>query len=140
MISCNNVKLKGEGPVVVVDDNPDSLRLARFVFEQSIIRNKLLLFESGAALLMYLQGVKAGKSEPPSMVLLDINMPPPNGHETLQIIRAEEVFQSSPPIVMLTASNDQSDLDRSKEAGADGYQVKPFEVKDYIYFLNSLAP
>lgn len=133
------LKLKGNGPVIVVDDDPDARNLARIVFKLSTSTHPLVLLESGTDLLQYLNDVVKGKAEMPSIVLLDINMPAPNGHETLQAIRAQETFLTLPKIVMLTASNDPDDEQRALGAGANAYQVKPFQLDDFIDFANSLV-
>ena len=133
------LKLKGDGPVVLVDDDPDARNLARIVFKRSTVSRPVVLLESGTDLLQYLNDVGRGKAEMPAIVLLDINMPAPNGHETLHAIRAQKAFHNLPEIVMLTASNDPNDEKKAFAAGANGYQVKPFRLDDFIDFANLLV-
>lgn len=134
------IKLNGNGPLIVVDDDRDALRLAEIVFQESEVQNKVVLLDSGAKLLQYLEDVCAAKAEMPCIVLLDINMPDCSGFEVLRMIRSREQFRAMPIIVMLTASNDAEDIARSVQGGANGYQVKPFELEEFIRFANSLVP
>jgi CheY-like chemotaxis protein len=133
-------KLEGPGPLVVVDDDPMALRIAKAVFELNAIENPILYLRSGNALLEYMKEVDVGDADMPSMVLLDINMPSLDGHDTLRIMRAQNQFKSLPHVIMLTASNDAGDVAKAMQLGADGYQVKPFGLKDFGVFVRSLLP
>lgn len=133
-------KLRGVGPVVVVDDCSDSLALTKVAFEYADIPNSLILLQSGTDLLNYLAQVRTQSAPIPSIILLDINMPTPDGHETLQRIRAQECFHDLPIIVMLTASDDAPDIEKAMRDGANGYQVKPFDFDEFIKFLSELKP
>jgi CheY-like chemotaxis protein len=132
------VKLNGNGPIVIVDDGPDARRIVAAVFEQSKIGNDLILLKSGFEFLEYLKLVLKGDREMPSLVLLDINMPGLDGFQTLEAMRAQAAFRQNPSVIVLTSSNDTEDERRAFEKGADGFQVKPFLIKDYIAFANSL--
>ena len=131
--------LVGEGPVILVDDNEDALRLASAVFGIVELKNTLLLLNSGTKLVAYLEKVQVNEAVMPSVVLLDINMPTPNGFETLKKIRDNPTFAVKPKIIMLTASNDDKDKDRALTAGANDYQVKPFDLTEFLEFAKALS-
>jgi DNA-binding NarL/FixJ family response regulator len=57
----------------------------------------------------------------PDVVLMDISMPVMDGIEAVREIRASE---SGPAVLMLTGSNARADVDRARQAGADGYVTK----------------
>jgi len=135
-----DVKLVGNGPVLLVDDNPDDLEIGRRVFLESKVKNQVVLLRNGKQVIDYMSEVKEGSAVSPSMVLLDINMPGLDGHAVLCNIRKEQVFHELPKIVMFTASNDPSDMERCQKAGADGYMVKPWGIDEYVAFVNSLVP
>jgi CheY-like chemotaxis protein len=133
------LKIKGDGPLVLVDDDSDALSIALSVFELSKVKNPVLPLTSGEDLLSYLEEVKLGKASMPGMVLLDINMPSLSGFETLEALRTQECFENLPPIIAFTASNNPDDQRRALEAGANAYQVKPFGISDFLNFADSLV-
>ncbi len=61
---------------------------------------------------------------PPDLVLLDLGLPDLGGYETLKMLRAV----SAVPVVVVTAHDDESEIIRVLDAGADDYVVKPFGV------------
>ncbi len=133
------VTLQGPGPILIVDDSRHSLRIAEVVFEDSQVKNEVVFLESGEALLAYLNNAEKEAQQPPSMVLLDINMPGPDGFDLLKEIRSRSLFQST-PVIMLSCSNDHRDMQRALDGGANAYQVKPFGIEEFIEFANSLIP
>ena len=70
------------------------------------------------------RGVELFISERPSLVLLDVNMPGIDGYETARRIRAARPDEWT-PIIFLSASEDDQDLERAIECGGDDYLVKP---------------
>ena len=64
-------------------------------------------------------------SRKPDLVLLDLLMPPPDGLETLRIIRSREETRSL-PVIVLTAKGDEASAVASFERGATDYLSKPF--------------
>lgn len=132
------MKLKGGGPLVVVDDDPDFQILIKAVYESSNIPNELVVFSSGQDCLKYLALVAEDQKPMPAMVLLDLNMPGMDGLETLRRIREQKEFKEIPVITMLSSSNDEWDIELSLKNGANEYQVKPFAFDEYVEFLNSL--
>ena len=71
------------------------------------------------------------------IVLLDINMPRVNGFETLKKIRADAEFKDV-PVIMLSASDDESDMFEAFDLGASGYVVKPFKADEFFAALTNL--
>ena len=70
----------------------------------------------------------------PDLVLLDVVMPGKDGFTVLETLREEAICPDC-AIVMLTTAATQADLDHGKDAGADGYIVKPFdkdELRDTV--------
>lgn len=128
------------GPVVMVDDSPDDILIARRCYRRAGLPNPFLTLDGGMALLEHLRAVEAGEAPMPALVLLDINMPDLNGFEALARLREKDRFRKLPVVMMLTNSDDPADVRRATENGANGLQVKPTRVKDYVRFFASLAP
>ena len=69
------------------------------------------------------------------MVLLDINLPWVDGFELCGIIKAHKSLKEV-PLVLVSARNDQDDLEHGFKMGANDYVVKPFEVDHIINVIN----
>lgn len=68
---------------------------------------------------------------PPSVILLDLVMPPPDGYQVLRILRARADTRET-PIVVLTALDAEDEVTRAFEAGADDFVRKPFRSAELI--------
>lgn len=70
-------------------------------------------------------------ASPPAVVLLDIMLP---GTDGLTICRAikQQMGENAPPIIMMSARGQQSDVDAGFEVGADDYVIKPFSPRDIL--------
>jgi CheY-like chemotaxis protein len=131
--------IQGDGPVILVDDSETDRILFQLIYGRSICKNPLLLMEGGQEILNYLKEVQVGKYAIPSLILLDINMPEMNGFEVLENIRKQKAFEKMPILLMFTTSKSPEDKKKASHLGANGYQVKPFEVDRYLKFINSLS-
>jgi two-component system, cell cycle response regulator DivK len=107
--------------ILIVEDNPDSLRLFRAV-----------LAARGHAVIGLLGGeglVDVVAREEPDVILLDIQLPGEDGFQLLQRLRASR--RVLPPIAALTAHAMQGDRERALAAGFDGYLTKPIDVATF---------
>lgn len=73
----------------------------------------------------------------PTLVLLDVKMPRLDGLEVLRHVKADEHLRAT-PVVMLTSSQDEGDVRRSYELGANAYVVKPVEFRQFAFVLEQL--
>ncbi len=76
-------------------------------------------------------GLRSVLEHPPSLIILDINLPLMNGFEICRRLRREETT-SQIPIIMLTARMDETDKVHGLSLGADDYITKPFSVRELI--------
>ncbi len=79
------------------------------------------------------EGVGLAKKLGPDIILLDINMPGMNGLETLQELRKEGI---DIPVLMLTMSREEKDLEGALRAGAQGYLLKDMDPEELVPALN----
>jgi two-component system cell cycle response regulator DivK len=105
---------------LVIEDNALNLKLVRDVLEHAG-------YDVGAAQTGEL-GVVAAAEDPPDLVLLDLQLPGMDGHETLRQLR-EGVLPDGVPIVAVTALAMAEDRDRAARAGFDGYLEKPISPR-----------
>lgn len=126
--------------IILVEDNPNDIRLTERAFKKSNLSNKLLVFEDGEAVLNYLfrKDSEVYLNELPVMVLLDIKLPKVDGHEVLARIRAEERTKVL-PVVILTSSREQEDLIKSYTLGVNSYIRKPVDFKQFIEAVQALG-
>ena len=113
--------------ILVVDDDPDDQLLIGDAFEQTELAATLSFVEDGQALLDYLrhQGRFAEQRPPrPGLVLLDLNMPRKDGREALADMKADPELRGI-PVVVLTTSVDEEDVERSYDLGVSGFIHKP---------------
>ena len=77
------------------------------------------------SVLAGLEGLESVVAQPPDVVVLDLGLPDVDGREVLKMIRAV----SSVPIIVATARDDESEIVRVLDAGADDYVIKPFSAE-----------
>ena len=81
------------------------------------------------------EGIKLTEELKPDIVLLDLRMPDMGGLEVLQKLKASK---STIPVVMLTTSNEESDLIKSLRSGAQGYLLKDMEPDELVSALRDI--
>lgn len=105
--------------VLLTDDDEDIVELVKLVLANSGYR--LDTAADGA------QAVARCLSDPPDLVLMDLNMPTLNGFEATEELRVKGF---SKPIVILTASESEVDRKRAKDVGCDAYILKTLNMDD----------
>ncbi|MGZ5181147.1 MAG: response regulator [Ramlibacter sp.] len=128
-------------PILLVEDDKRDLELTLVALERSQLANEVIVVRDGAQALDYLlrEGDFRQREEGnPAVVLLDLKLPKVNGLEVLQKVRATESLRSM-PVVMLTSSQEESDVLRSYELGVNAYVVKPVEFKQFVAAIADLG-
>jgi CheY-like chemotaxis protein len=128
-------------PILLVEDNPNDLELTLVALERSQLANEVIVLRDGAEALDYLfrrnqyQDRAAGN---PAVLLLDLKLPKLDGLEVLKAIRESEDLRSI-PVVMLTSSREEPDLQRAYALGVNAYVVKPVEFKEFVSAISDLG-
>jgi DNA-binding response OmpR family regulator len=112
--------------ILVVDDEPKIVRLARDYLEKNGFR-VITAADGPSALAM-------ARREHPDLVVLDLLLPGMDGREVCRVLRRE----SDVPIIMLTALSEESDQVAGLEIGADDYIVKPFSPRALVARVRAL--
>jgi len=114
--------------ILLVEDNPDDAELVRYAFEKAGIQNPLALITDGDAAVDYLgrTGAHAHLIDHPlpELILLDLKLPRRSGFEVLCFVRGHKPTKHT-PVVVLTSSDQDEDIRRSYELGANSFLVKP---------------
>jgi two-component system response regulator len=132
----------GDGIILLVEDNRDDELLTLLAFEQSNIRNRVVVVRDGAEALDYLFVRGAHAERPPSdvvqVVLLDLKLPKVDGLEVLRQIRGDQRTRLL-PVVVLTSSIQQQDLVHSYGLGANSYVRKPVDFTQFVEAARQLG-
>jgi DNA-binding response OmpR family regulator len=107
--------------ILVVDDEPNIIELARLYLERDGFR--VVGVGDGLAALESVEGLR------PALMILDIMLPNLDGLEICKKLRAQD---NSIPILMLTARDDDIDKILGLELGADDYLTKPFNPRELV--------
>jgi len=134
-ISINKIQMQNrEIEILLVEDNMDDAELAILALRKKNIANSLVHLENGAAALDFLfgKGKYAGRniSNKPKVILLDLKMPKVDGLEVLKRIKADEETKVI-PVVVLTSSKENPDIEQAYLLGANSYMVKPVEFDNF---------
>jgi CheY-like chemotaxis protein len=113
--------------ILMADDDEDDRELAREALEGTRLGERMEFVVDGQDLIDYLrhEGPYAEAPTPrPSIILLDLNMPRKDGREALAELKADESLRQI-PVVVLTTSNDELDVQNAYDLGASSYITKP---------------
>ena len=126
--------------ILLVEDNADDVKLALRALKMHRVTNPVVVARDGVEALDYLLGPGSGTPEKPrpALVLLDLKLPRIDGLETLQRIRADDRTRSL-PVVVLTTSTEESDLQASYRLGANSYLAKPVDYETFTQLVGRLA-
>lgn len=121
-----------EDEILLVEDDPGDAKLILFALAGANLPNKIHHVWDGAEALDYIfgTGAYAGRAAPrrPRLVLLDLNIPKVNGLEVLERVKADK-SKSSIPVVVMTSSELDKDLEACYEFGVNSYIVKPIDFE-----------
>jgi CheY-like chemotaxis protein len=128
-------------PILLVEDSLNDTELVLDALRRNNLVNRVDTARHGGEALDYLyrRGPHAGREgEDPIFILLDLKMPKVDGLEVLRQIKKDEKLQVI-PVVMLTSSNEESDLVKSYRLGVNAYVVKPVEFAQFVEVIRQLG-
>lgn len=128
-------------PILLVEDNPRDLDLSLRALARTNLANEVVVTRDGEEAWNYLarEGSFAGRARGnPAVVLLDMKLPKIDGIEVLERIRKHPEMEQL-PVVMLTASREQTDVARSYALGVNAYVVKPLGFTDFLEAIRDLG-
>jgi chemotaxis family two-component system response regulator Rcp1 len=124
--------------ILLVEDNPGDVRLAQEALKESAIPSTLAVLEDGEHVMDYLkQRGEYGLVPRPNLILLDLNLPGKSGLEVLQEIKRDPDLRRI-PIMVLTTSTNQQDIDNSYGSYANGYVIKPPDILSFAHVLRDI--
>jgi two-component system response regulator len=128
--------------ILLVEDNPHDVELTLHSLHTHNVTNRVHVARDGAEALDFIfgRGPHAGRSlrEGPKVILLDLKLPKVDGLEVLRQIKADPDAQRV-PVVVLTSSNEESDVVRSYQLGVNSYIVKPVDFTQFAEAVRQLG-
>ena len=131
-----------EVEILLIEDNLNDAELTMRSFKKNNITNTVLHLKDGAEALEFLFG--SGKFEgrdihdKPRVILLDLKMPRVDGIEVLQKIKASDDTKTI-PVVVLTSSKEDPDIERCYALGANSYIVKAVDFDAFHKVVSQLG-
>jgi CheY-like chemotaxis protein len=120
-------------PILIVEDNPIDLDLAKRAFLKCDILNPIQTARDGMETLSYIERWLSGE-ELPAIILLDLKLPKLNGLDVLRKIKQEKIC-SNVPVIVLTSSSDHGDIRTAYECGANSYLIKPIGYDQFLELI-----
>jgi two-component system, response regulator len=128
--------------ILLVEDNPRDAELTIRAIKKRNLANPLHVVEDGAEALdfIFCRGAYAGRdvSRPPKVILLDLKLPKMSGLEVLKVIKSEERTRAV-PVVVVTSSQEDPDIQAAYALGANSYVVKPVDFDAFLDAMSNLG-
>jgi len=126
--------------ILVVDDNDADVKITLRAFDKAGSKDSIDVVGNGQECIDYLrqEGAYSTEDAPrPDLILMDVNMPVMDGFAALQAVKNDEALKPI-PVIMLTASNNEVDVEKSFALGANGYIQKPVEYEEFVNVIDEL--
>jgi two-component system, response regulator len=134
-----NSSFKGK-VILMAEDDADDRLLARDALAECGLREDLRFVENGEELLDYLlqRGKYDAQTPRPGLILLDLNMPVKDGREVLEEIKTNAALRRI-PVVVLTTSRADTDIDRIYSLGANSFITKPVRYDSLVEVMRAIS-
>jgi CheY-like chemotaxis protein len=129
------LRVEHNEPILLVEDSEEDYAITKRSFAKAGLVNPLYRVADGEQALDYLYR-RGNYTDPesaprPGVILLDLNLPGTDGREVLKVIKLDEFLRRIPVIVLTTSSADD-DIQLCYDCGANSYIVKPVELENFI--------
>jgi two-component system response regulator len=133
--------MKAPHAILLVEDNPADVKITQRALKESGLAVELIVVRDGQEAVDYLlrQGAHQGTSHwrVPDLILLDVNLPRMTGREVLERLRGTPSLRTV-PVVVLTTSRCEEDVQQMYAAGANTYIEKPQDFQRFIQILQTI--
>ena len=124
--------------ILLVEDNPGDVDLAREALEGSKFNNDLHVVDDGEKAMAFLrrEGPYAGAPRP-DLILLDLNLPRKDGRQVLAEIKSDDYLKRI-PVVILTTSRAEEDVIKSYNLHANCFITKPIDLHQFLHVVKAI--
>jgi two-component system response regulator len=137
----NMTERRKEYSIMCVEDSPEDVETIKRAFEKVGMINPFIHFDDGDEALDYLfrkgNYTNPEKSPRPNIILLDLNLPGTDGYEILSEVKNDDVLKKI-PVIVLTTSSDERDIEKCFQAGANSYIIKPVSFDGFVDAIKKL--
>lgn len=124
--------------ILLVEDNEGDIMLIKEAFGEAKLANELTVLKDGEKAIKYLKREGEQKEAGiPDLIILDVNLPRVNGHEVLHFIKFTDKLKHI-PVIMLTTSSSDKDIEQSYDNHVNCYITKPVDVDDFLKAIISI--
>jgi CheY-like chemotaxis protein len=124
--------------ILLVEDNEGDIVLTQEALEDSKFINMVDVARNGREALDHLNKNEGYESAVlPDLILLDINLPIMSGHEVLSEIKTNEELKQI-PVIMLTTSSADSDINKAYHNHANCFISKPVEINEFMEAISGI--
>jgi CheY-like chemotaxis protein len=123
---------------VLIEDDPGHARLIEKNVRCAGVANPLVHFADGTSALEWLFGPEGSERRGALLVLLDLNLPDMSGLDILARIKADEAMHRA-PVIVLTTTDDQREIQRCYDLGCNVYITKPVEYEGFATAIRQLG-
>lgn len=126
--------------ILLVEDEPADAHLVRTAIKQCQSACNVFHVMDGVEALEFLrrESERYRNVPQPDLILLDLNMPRMNGREFLAAVKADENLDSI-PVVVLTTSDVERDVETAYKLRASGFVTKPIDMEQFIETMRQLV-
>lgn len=128
--------------ILLIEDNMSDAELTIRALKKNNLSNKLVHLKDGAEALDFIFGTGeyAGRNinDKPKVILLDLKMPKISGIQVLQKIKSDERTKKI-PVVVLTSSKEDPDIEECYRLGVNSYVVKPVQFEKFLTAVSELG-
>ena len=124
--------------LLLVEDNPADAKLVLRGLKDFVSADKVHVAENGAQALEFIFGGGIEPGSRPKLVLLDLKMPKVSGIQVLEKIKSDPRTKTI-PVVMLTSSSHERDLEQCYQLGANSYIVKPVDFDQFFDAMKQIG-
>ncbi len=121
--------------ILLVEDNFEDAAITKRVLSHNKLNKGLVIAANGKEALAALQNID--KADLPQLILLDINLPDISGIDLLKCIKKDNNLRGI-PVVILTGSNEDQDIQKCYDLGAGSYLVKPISNDALMLVIEKL--
>ena len=134
--------MSGNRTILVADDDQNDVFFLRRAFQKSGLEHSVVHVSDGQEAIDYLRGdadySDRARFPLPALLLLDLKMPKVDGFDVLHWLKARSDLKEL-PVVVLSSSSREDDIQRARSLGADDYRVKPADFEQLLLLAQDVS-